>query len=230
MIMIDPRLLSEMLKQSLLQKLNLTSSGINSVQNKQAEFEFSAILENFMKQSSGSSDPSISVAALTPLLSSNPLPYSPIPFSLSKQTSFDSIIAETAGKYDIDAGLVKAVIHTESFFNSNAVSRSGAKGLMQLMDDTGRSLGVENPYDPEQNIQGGSKFLSFLLNKYQGNVEVALAAYNAGPGRIDRLGIATDAELRTRMAELPEETQNYVNKVKQAWQQYQSNETILQGE
>jgi Soluble lytic murein transglycosylase and related regulatory proteins (some contain LysM/invasin domains) len=131
----------------------------------------------------------------------------------SSSTDYDALITNAAAKYGIDPELIRGVIQTESGFKSNAVSSVGAKGLMQLMDATARSLGVTNALDPQQNIDGGSKYLSYLLGKYNGNEQVALAAYNAGPGRIDRLGISTDSELQANLNKLPLETQRYIGKV-----------------
>ncbi|HZG74332.1 MAG TPA: lytic transglycosylase domain-containing protein [Paenibacillus sp.] len=125
----------------------------------------------------------------------------------------DAIIEEASAKYGVDPALVRAVIRVESGFNPNAESPAGAKGLMQLMDATARSLGVDDSFDPVQNVNGGTRFLSYLLTKYNGNEGVALAAYNAGPGRVDRLGIRTDADLSMAMSRLPKETQAYVGKV-----------------
>jgi len=126
---------------------------------------------------------------------------------------YDRIIAEATMRYGVEPSLVKAVIHAESAYDPLAVSRAGAKGLMQLMDATAEWLGVTDPFDPRQNIFGGTRFLAQLLERYEGNEAVALAAYNAGPGRIDRLGITSDEELEMRLHELPRETQNYVRKV-----------------
>jgi soluble lytic murein transglycosylase-like protein len=84
---------------------------------------------------------------------------------------------------------------------------------MQLMDGTARSLGVYNSFDPAQNIEGGTRYLASLLDKYNGNEAVALAAYNAGPGRVDRLAISTNDQFRELAASLPVETQRYVAKV-----------------
>jgi hypothetical protein len=131
---------------------------------------------------------------------------------------YDSLIQQASAKFGVDPSLIEAVIKTESGFQSDAVSSSGAKGLMQLMDGTARGLGVGDVFDPEQNINGGTKYLSLLLGKYNGNEQVALAAYNAGPGRIDRLGIGTNEELQLAIDSLPEETQRYVVKVLQAMQ------------
>lgn len=101
---------------------------------------------------------------------------------------FSEIITAAAEKYDVDASLIKAVIKAESNFDPDAVSSSGAQGLMQLMPATATSLGVDDPFDPEQNIFGGTKFLHRLLDKYNNNVSLALAAYNAGPGAVDKYG------------------------------------------
>ncbi|NHN30915.1 lytic transglycosylase domain-containing protein [Paenibacillus sp. S3N08] len=128
-------------------------------------------------------------------------------------TDLDKLIHDASSRNHVQPSLVKAVIDAESSFNSKAVSHAGAKGLMQLMDATGRSVGVDDPFDPAQNVQGGTKYLSNLLKKYDGNQGVALAAYNAGSGRIDRLGIANDQDLAERLGELPKETQKYVTKV-----------------
>jgi soluble lytic murein transglycosylase-like protein len=86
---------------------------------------------------------------------------------------------------------------------------------MQLMDSTARAMHVRNVYNPDENLAGGTRYLRSLLDKYDGNVKVALAAYNAGPGRIDRLGIDTDEELEARYDQLPRETQRYVAKIMQ---------------
>ncbi|MCM3626479.1 lytic transglycosylase domain-containing protein [Paenibacillus glycanilyticus] len=134
----------------------------------------------------------------------------------SSPTDYDAFITNAAAKYGIDPELIRGVIRTESGFKSDAVSSVGAKGLMQLMDATARSLGVTNSLDPQQNIDGGSKYLSYLLGKYNGNEQVALAAYNAGPGRVDRLGISTDSELQANLNKLPAETQRYISKVLEA--------------
>ncbi|MBE5397791.1 lytic transglycosylase domain-containing protein [Brevibacillus borstelensis] len=122
-------------------------------------------------------------------------------------------ISQVARSYGVDENLVREVVRAESNFNPNAVSRAGAKGLMQLMDATAKSLHVRNVYNPDDNLAGGTKYLRGLLDRYDGNVKVALAAYNAGPGRISRLGIDTDDELEQKYELLPQETQRYVDKI-----------------
>ncbi len=99
-------------------------------------------------------------------------------------TPFDTFIEEASSLYGVSADLVRAVIQTESGFNPRAVSQVGATGLMQLMPRTSRALGIKDPFDPRQNILGGVKYLSQLLEKYDGNVALALASYNAGPGNV----------------------------------------------
>jgi soluble lytic murein transglycosylase-like protein len=126
---------------------------------------------------------------------------------------YDQLIRSAAVRHQVEPSLIKAVIAAESSFRPDAVSPSGAKGLMQLMDSTSLDMGVTDPFDPEQNINGGARYLAGLLQKYQGETGVALAAYNAGPGTIDRLGIRTDADLRGSYQRLPKETQSYVRKV-----------------
>ena len=121
----------------------------------------------------------------------------------------DPIISKASQKYGVDAGLIKAVIKAESDFNPQAVSHAGARGLMQLMPATARSLGVNDSFDPEQNVMGGTRFLKDLLQRYNGNVDAALAAYNWGPGNVDK-----------RADHLPRETRDYLARVKQLHASY----------
>jgi soluble lytic murein transglycosylase-like protein len=119
----------------------------------------------------------------------------------------DRIVQTTAEKHRVDPRLVRAVIATESNWNSGAVSSKGAQGLMQLIPQTAQTLGVEDAFDPAQNVDGGVRYLSMMLDRYNGDVHRALAAYNAGPGAVDRSG---------GIPRIPE-TQNYVQKVTSAY-------------
>lgn len=120
-----------------------------------------------------------------------------------------SLIDQTAGRFQIDPKLVNAIIRVESGFNTRAVSSKGAEGLMQLIPATAERFGVANPFDSEQNIQGGVTYLRYLLDRFNGSVPLSLAAYNAGENRVDRdRGIPA----------IPE-TINYVRKVTSLYRQ-----------
>lgn len=119
------------------------------------------------------------------------------------ETKYNQLILSMSGKYGIDPSLIREVVEAESSYDPNALSSSGAQGLMQLMPGTAASYGVTDPYDPIQNLDGGTHFLRDLLNRFNGNTQLALAAYNAGPGAVDKYqGIPPY-----------QETQNYVKKI-----------------
>jgi soluble lytic murein transglycosylase-like protein len=118
-------------------------------------------------------------------------------------SNYHGIVDEKARKHNVDPGLVKAVIAAESGWNPGAISPKGAVGIMQLMPKTANDMGVNNRFNPEENIEGGVKYLRFLIDKFNGNMTLALAAYNAGPARVERTGGVPSIR----------ETINYVRKV-----------------
>ena len=130
--------------------------------------------------------------------------------------AYADLIASASRKYGVDSALIAGVIESESNFNPAAVSSAGAKGLMQLMDGTARGLGVSDPMDPTQNVMGGTKLLRQLLDRYGGDVQLALAAYNAGPGAVSQHGGVPPYA----------ETQRYIPKVLSAMQRYGPSETL----
>lgn len=119
------------------------------------------------------------------------------------QNDLDGIFEAASKQYNVPVNLLKSVAKTESNFNSNATSKCGAMGIMQLMPKTADALGVSDAYNPQQNIMGGAKYLSQMLDEFDGNTELAVAAYNAGPNNVRKYGGIPPFE----------ETQNYVCKV-----------------
>ncbi len=122
---------------------------------------------------------------------------------LNQTQSLEDIFTKASDTYGVDVKLLKAMAKAESGFDVNATSSSGAMGIMQLMPQTAEYFGVTDAYDPEQNIMAGAKYISNLLEQYNGNVSYALAAYNAGSGNVDKYGGIPPFE----------ETQNYVKKI-----------------
>lgn len=222
---IDPRIMTEMLRLQMLNSVDFFSSGATDSENGSG-VDFSWILQQLLGQADDTSSDTAASGTVVPKLiplgaysSGSGVSFANTASALaaksvsSSPSSYDSLIEAAGERYGVDPQLIKSVIRTESGFDNDSVSGAGAKGLMQLMDGTARSLGVNDSFDPEQNINGGTKFLSYLLNKYNGSERIALAAYNAGPGRVDRLGITNESELDEKYSQLPKETQRYILKV-----------------
>ena len=133
---------------------------------------------------------------------------------------YDPIIREAARRYQLPESLLRAVIHTESYYNPHAVSRAGAMGLMQLMPATARYLGVDSPFDPRQNIHGGARFLRILANHFDGDMVLVVAAYNAGAGAVKKhRGVPPYAETRA-----------YVRAVLRRYHAYERERVLAQAE
>lgn len=163
-----------------------------------------------------SSDPSMTKVKVTYYPDSNIHRYnnwgaseaSVLPSYSKNRNAFDQIIRQASQRHGISEGLIKAVMHTESGFNVHARSPVGAQGLMQLMPATARRFNVTNVYDPQENIFGGAQYLSWLLKRFNGNTQLALAAYNAGEGNVDKYGGVPPFR----------ETQDYVRRVTSRYQ------------
>jgi soluble lytic murein transglycosylase-like protein len=178
--------------QSRIEELNPNSAETQSTAN-----VFGQVLNNALQiKGDGETDSSEEAPALR----------------LQRNSQFDELIQQQSQTAEIDPSLVKAVIRQESGFNPKAVSHVGAQGLMQLMPGTASGLGVTDSFNPEQNVAGGAKYLKNLLNKYDQSVPMALAAYNAGPGAVDKYhGVPPYKE-----------TQNYVKNVMKSYRNYQA--------
>jgi soluble lytic murein transglycosylase len=143
-------------------------------------------------------------------MSGHPLPSQEISASGGDEKvdpNYDVIIDKYAEEYRIDPALIRSMIATESSFNPKAVSRKGAQGLMQLMPATAARRGVRDPFDPEENIRGGAKHMRFLLDTFGNDLNLSLAAYNAGENLVQRLGRIPDFK----------ETHDYVRSIKQRY-------------
>lgn len=121
----------------------------------------------------------------------------------SEKVQVQAMIERVAREQNVDSKLIRAVVEAESDYKINEVSVAGAQGLMQLMPATAKQMGVNNPFDPYENLTGGTKYLKQMLARYNGQLDLALAAYNAGPGKVDRAKGVPDIA----------ETKNYVRKI-----------------
>ncbi|HBH1616601.1 TPA: transglycosylase SLT domain-containing protein [Clostridioides difficile] len=127
----------------------------------------------------------------------------------SVKLRIENAVEQASKKYNVDANLIKAIIKVESDFNPNTVSSAGAKGLMQLMPENCRDLGVTNPFNIEQNIDAGTRHIKEYIDMFGGSIEMGLMAYNGGSGRMRSRGVESISDLY----KMPKETQNYIPKV-----------------
>jgi soluble lytic murein transglycosylase-like protein len=153
--------------------------------------------------------PSTEVVAIEPEEIFTPIVVPVAPGALAQNTQFGQFIQSAATRFHVDADLISSVIAIESNFNPKAVSRRNARGLMQLIPGTANRLGVRNVFDPAENIDGGTRYLGELLHRYDNNLILALAAYNAGPERVQKYGRVPPFA----------ETMSYVRRVKHTYDQ-----------
>jgi len=181
-------------KSGLSSSTLLSTDFFMAMRNNQAMTPLGPVQEGPLRSSDSASEPAVLKLEEVPAQSLAP--------SGSARDQFAPIIASAAEKQGLDPKLIEAVIQTESNFDAEAVSPVGAQGLMQLMPATAADLGVSDPFDPEQNIQAGTKYLKQLMDRYDGDSKLALAAYNWGMGNLER-----------HPERMPRETVNYVAKI-----------------
>lgn len=195
----------------------ISSSGKEVAMQRYAQIQ--AYVDNYDKKINGTEEKEAKLETFADVLKTSdskasgfrvlPSKYEPTIGSLNynsgsvTRAQIQNIVSQISQKYKVDEKLVNAVIKQESGFNPKATSHCGAMGLMQLMPATAKGLGVKDAYNPVQNIEGGVKYLSNLLKKYNGNTVLALAAYNAGPGAVDKYSGVPPYK----------ETQNYVKNI-----------------
>jgi Rod binding domain-containing protein len=177
--------------------------GISDLIYKKLADSNTAPVEN--KESKETAKPAVGNSEKIDLRNHDPYFFSvpPSKTSLKRLSKYESLINEASQIYGVDTNLVKSVILAESAANEKAVSKENAKGLMQLMDKTAEEMGVNNPLNPKENILGGTKYLAQMLRLYNGDVNLALASYNAGPGNVEKYNGVPPFE----------ETKNYIARV-----------------
>ena len=195
--------------QGISDKLNYDeSAGVSGVENK----DFKTILEEKMKKNSPETEklPEVSKETISDIVESDKKDAINLKSKIdlkAQMTDIDEIVETFSSKYNIDGDFINAIIKQESGFNPNATSKKGAMGLMQLMPSTAKSLGVINAYNPWENVEGGVKYLKGLLDRFNNDEKLALAAYNAGPNAVKKYGGIPPYK----------ETQNYVNSIMSAY-------------
>ena len=183
------------LDQELVNRIQEQAAARAAAASSTEEADFAASLNESTKAlSSGSTDSNDSSASTQTTSSAS---------TVSSPQDYEAYFKEASETYGVATSILKSIAKAESNFNPSAVSKAGAIGIMQLMPSTAASLGVSNSYDARENIMGGAKYISQLLSRYQGNISLALAAYNAGTGNVDKYGGIPPFT----------ETQNYVQKV-----------------
>lgn len=168
-----------------------------------ADVPFAALVQQAM----AGNDPATATASAA----APPAPVATAP-AMVPPDQIDKLVSANATTFNVDPNLIKAIIANESGFNANATSNVGAQGLMQLMPGTASGLGVSNAYDPAQNVWGGSKYIKGLLDRFGGDMTRAVAAYNAGPGAVEKYGGVPPYA----------ETQNYVQNVLSSYEKYKA--------
>jgi soluble lytic murein transglycosylase-like protein len=153
-------------------------------------------------------------AGVQPAVDGNGVPFAGLQSApaMVPPAEIDRLVSANSAQWNVDPNLIKAIIANESGFNANATSGAGAQGLMQLMPGTAAGLGVTDSYDPAQNVWGGTRYVKSLLDRFGGDVRLAVAAYNAGPGAVEKYsGVPPYAE-----------TQNYVQNVLSSYEKYRA--------
>jgi soluble lytic murein transglycosylase-like protein len=209
--MLSTRVIISLITSALLATSTATRAGINSWRDSNGDVHLSNYTQPNLPVFRKAAPP----APVQPRTRTQRRRSTTIGSRVSKSTGrYDRLIREAANRHGVDYKLVKAVIHAESAFNHRAVSSKGAQGLMQLMPATARGLRVSNPFDPRDNVDGGTRYLKQMLRRYRNDISLCLAAYNAGPGSVARFGGVPPYR----------ETQSYIRKVKTLMRRYEHDE------